>query len=245
MAPDKDPAFEGMAPGLGGDASGLEQTKAKLDDSELSDDLPKSLQKVDLDLDDAPFLEDEEEPEPEAPADSPREEKSEEQAPRPWWKKKQIILPAGGLLLLLLGAAVYFLLLAPGQEPAPLPEPVHPQAEEEAPAPATPPAPAEQPAITIVMDPFLVEVLDAKGQPRFLTVKFAAVTTNPDLEKEFTTNIVVLRDAIYYYLKNKNLMFLTDDKNGEALKKDVLSVVNQFLSADQLDNLQIEEYLVK
>jgi len=35
------------------------QLKAKLDDSELSDDLPKALQKVDLDLDDAPFLEDE------------------------------------------------------------------------------------------------------------------------------------------------------------------------------------------
>jgi len=241
MAPEKDPAFEGMAPG--GDASGLEQTKAKLDDSELSDDLPKSLQKVDLDLDDAPFLEDEEEPEPEAPAPSVEPETADETAPAPWWKKKKIVLPAGAGILLVIAAAVYFLLFAE-EEPPPPPPPPPVSQEEPAPEPAPPPEPVA-PELTIVMDPFLVEVLDSKGQTRFLTVKFAAVTTNADLEKEMQANVVVLRDAIYYYLKNKNLTFLTDDKNGEILKKDVLSVVNQFLSSGQLENLQIEEYLVK
>ena len=58
-------------------------------------------------------------------------------------------------------------------------------------------------------------------------------------------NTIVVRDAVYYYLKNKSMEFLTDKKNTETLKKDVLSVINQFIGAQPLDNLLIEEYLVK
>jgi len=239
MAPDKD-SFEGMAPGPVGDDLGIDQTKAKLDDSELSDDLPKSLQKVDLDLDDAPFLEDEEEEEPEPIVEASGEE-SEEEAPVPWWKKKQIVFPGAGLLLLLLGVSAYFLFFSAEETPPPPAEIVEEQPLEE-PAPPPPPAPE---TITVAMDPFLVEETDAKGQTRFLSVTFSTTTTNPETEKEIKGNIVVLRDAIYYYLKNKSLIFLTDKKNGDALKQDILSVINQFLSSEQLDNLLIEDYLVK
>jgi len=241
MAPDKD-SFEGMAPGLGGDDLGIDQTKAKLDDSELSDDLPKSLQKVDLDLDDAPFLEDEEEEEPEIAAPESVSEEEEDETPTPWWKKKQIVFPGAGALLLLLGAAVYFLFFS--AEPPPPPPPPQ-EIVEEQPVEEAPPPPPVLETITITLDPFLVEETDAKGQTRFLSVKFSTTTTNPDTEKEIKANIVVLRDAIYYYLKNKSLTFLSDKKNGDALKQDILSVVNQFLSSEPLDNLLIEDYLVK
>ena len=43
----------------------------------------------------------------------------------------------------------------------------------------------------------------------------------------------------------RDMEFLTDKKNTETLKKDVLSVINQFIGAQPLDNLLIEEYLVK
>ena len=244
MTPDND-AFEGLAPG--GDE--LEATqKAKLDDSELSDALPKSLQKVDLDLDDAPFLDDEpEEPEQAAPPPSQDLEAVEgEEAPVPLWKKKWFLPAAAGVLLLLIAGAVN-LLLFDDEEPPPPPPPQEEIAEEE-----TPPPPEEIPVekppvkeILVTLAPFLVEKLDDKGRTRFLSVKFSITTTSMDLEREIKNNLVVLRDAIYYYLKNKNLTFLTDKNNTETLKQDVLSVVNQFLSSDQIDNLLIEDYLVK
>jgi len=95
------------------------------------------------------------------------------------------------------------------------------------------------------MDPFLVELPDKAGRSRFLSIRFSAATTEHAAELEFKRNRIVVRDAVYYYLKNKSLEFLTDRNNTEALKKDVLSVINQFIGPQSLDNLIIEDYLVK
>jgi len=224
------------------------QVKAKLDDSELSDDLPKALQKVDLDLDDAPFLEDEEEAPaaPEASAEPfPEEAPAEEQKPS---RKKFIFIGAAALVLLLGGAAAFFLLRKPAAPPVETP-PVAPEAEPA--VPPTPPPPVLEPPkppqqeLVMPMAPFLVEMTDATGRTRFLNIRFTAVTTDPAVRLEFMRNTIVVRDAVYYYLKNKSMEFLTDKKNTETLKKDVLSVINQFIGAQPLDNLLIEEYLVK
>ena len=225
--------------------------KAKLDDSELSDDLPKALQKVDLDLDDAPFLEDEPEeapPAPETPTTG-EEQAAVDAAAKPSRKKKFLILGLAVLLLLLGGgAAAYFLFLK--KPAAPPPPPVEAPHEEPAPPPVMPPPPppeppAPKPEIVLTMDPFLIELTDPKGRSRFLTIRFSAATTEHSAELEFKRNTIVVRDAVYYYLKNKSLEFLTDKGNADALKKDVLSVINQFIGSQPLDNLIIEDYLVK
>jgi len=111
------------------------------------------------------------------------------------------------------------------------------------PPPPEPPAPKRE--IVIPLDPFLIELADAGGRTRFLTIRFTAVTQEPTVELELKRNLIVVRDAVYYYLKNKNLAFLADKQNAEALKKDVLSVINQFIGVQPLDNLLIEDFLVK
>ncbi len=223
------------------------QLKAKLDDSELSDDLPKALQKVDLDLDDAPFLEDEAEeaaPPPQEETASPFAEPAVEQAKTS--RKKRLLLIGAAVVLIGAGLAASFLVF---KKPPPPPPP--PPQEETAPPPSvTPtPPPPEPPApkreIVIPLDPFLIELADADGRTRFLTIRFTAVTQEPTVELELKRNLIVVRDAVYYYLKNKNLAFLADKQNAEALKKDVLSVINQFIGVQPLDNLLIEDFLVK
>jgi len=228
------------------DDSLASQVKAKLDDSELSDDLPKALQKVDLDLDDAPFLEDE--------AEEPAETAVSEETPpfpgaaeeaKPPSKKRFLLIGGAVLLLLAAGAATFFFLKKPA--PAPVVEEAPPPVEAPlVPEPAPPPEPpAPQREIIMTMEPFLIELTDQKGRTRFLTIRFTAVTQEPAVELEFKRNIIVVRDAVYYYLKNKSLEFLTDKNNTDNLKKDVLSVINQFIGAQPLDNLLIEDYLVK
>jgi len=223
------------------------KVKAKLDESALSDDLPKALQKVDLDLDDAPFLEDEPEEAPPVQEVEPAPSQIEPEDDAPARKKKRLILILGIAGLLILGVALFLFLKKPA--PAPEPEPQGPPPEtmpaqpESLAPPPEPPAP--KPEIVLAMEPFLVELNDPKGRTRFLTIRFTAATTEPSVGLEFKRNIIVVRDAVYYYLKNKNPEFLADKKNAEALKKDVLSVINQFVGAQPLDNLLIEDYLVK
>ncbi|WP_246298987.1 flagellar basal body-associated FliL family protein [Desulfolutivibrio sulfodismutans] len=241
----KDKGTSAKAPTAMDDPADAGLTKAKLDDTELSDELPKALQKVELDLDDAPFLEDDKD---EQPPPAPEEEPvhtDEAPAPAPWWKKKAILFGAAGLVLVILAAAAYFLFFSGKKDEAPPPPPVE---EKDAGAPFEPPAPSpppEEKEVTVVMDPFLVEQVNEKGESFLVSLQFTTATTNPDLEKELTRNTVVLRDAVYYFLKNKQLIFLDDKKVTDALKQDIMSVMNQFLGDAQIENLFIEKYVVK
>ena len=221
--------------------------KAKLDDSELSDDLPKALQKVDLDLDDAPFLEDEK-PAPTAEEDVSEPVTAPDQPERQKPSRKKLLILGAIIALVLAGAATAFFLLRKPAAPPPVqtaPE-TGPGKPPRHPPPPPPPEPIKpRQEIVMTMEPFLVEMTDTQGLTHFLTIRFTAVTQDPAVELELKRNTIVVRDAVYYYLKNKSMAFLTDKNNTDNLKKDVLSVVNQFIGAQPLDNLLIEDYLVR
>lgn len=229
------------------DAAGADK-KAELDTEELAGNLPKASQKVELDLEDAPFLDEEDEADeasatpsaPAAPVSLEAGSKTKRELPA-WLKDKRILAGIAGALVLAIALAL-FLLLKPrkAEEPAPPPEAVQEKTEEQAPAPE--PVLAD---ILVKVEPFTVELKDTKGEIRFLTCRFTLVTKNPQMEFEIKQKMTILRDAVYYYLKNKSLIFLADKNNAEALKVDLLSVVNQFLSSDQLETILIEQYLVK
>lgn len=215
------------------------ERKADLDTDELTSDLPKESQKVELDLEDAPFLEEEDEDEDEEEVEeaAPPLEEPEKDA-KPWFRNLKIVLPGAGLLLVLLFFLGFF--FWPSAEPPPEPEP---EMAQEMHAPEVEEEPEEQ-EFLVAMEPFWVEQQAEDGTIRFLVCKFTCVTTSEKLSYEITQKTTVLRDAIFYYLKNKDLTFLSDQENVETLKADVLSVINQYLTL-RLESLLIEQYLVK
>lgn len=219
-----------------------QREKALLDAEELKeDDLSLDQDKVELDLDDAPFLDEEEEEEEEEVAE---EEEEEEKEPRKkldvkeLLKDKRILFGGiGGLVLLLV--LLLAIIFWPSEEPPPFPETpegTQQQVEE------TPPPPAEH---IVAFKPFWVEHVTEDGAVRLLYFKFSALTNNEKLAWELSHKRLVLRDAVFYYLKNKDLGFLSDKSKADMLKKDILSVVNQYLNVDQVEELLIEEYLVR
>ena len=217
--------------------------KAQLDTEELKEDEEGGAEdKVELDLEDAPFLEEEEEEEEEAPAEpvaleEAPEKKGFKEVLTEALHNKKILAGAAAALLLLIGALVYFIWFMPEEVPEEVVEEevVKEMVEEEAPGRD----------YIVAWDEFWVEHMAEDGHVRFLVCKFAAPTANEKLAFEIRSKKLVLRDAIYYYLKNKDLTFLSDKKNVAVLKQDLVGVLNQYLSNDQLQDLLIEEYLVK
>ncbi|KAB1443650.1 flagellar basal body-associated FliL family protein [Pseudodesulfovibrio senegalensis] len=235
-----DDSEEVAAPPVDASAESSGQPKAQLDDSEAS----KATQKVDLDLDDAPFLEDEEEEEieleePEEPALEDEEPKKKKGLP-PIFKNKLFYM--GLTIALLLIVIVVLLFSRPSAPPPPPPET---QQTEPAPEPVVEPENVKPNDILLRLDPFLIEQKDSEGTIRFLEVRLVLNTTNDELAQQFKQETFTIRNAIYYYLKNKDLAFLSDKKNADKLKKELLAVVNQYMAYGRFESLLFEQYLVR
>lgn len=216
--------------------------------------------KVELDLDDAPFLE-EEPPAPEEPEPAPEEQQvapppAPSEAPptlkdklglllaRFLANKKRLII-AGGSGALLLVAAIVINVVFSGEKEPPAPAPAEPR-RVTVPAERPPEEPAGPAPVMVSFDPFLVERRGPEGEIRFLRIQFSIPVTEED--QGLFTNLVgkrvTIRDAVYYYLANKPLTFLQDRKTQEAIKSDIISVINEHISPSKVKELYLEDYLV-
>jgi flagellar protein FliL len=210
-----------------------------LDTSETT----RATQKVDLDLDDAPFLEEEEEvtEEPKAPKE-PASLGEDTPAPPARDKKKLIILGAVALLLLLaagFGVKFYFFKGKAALPPEPAP---HAETAEQNGTESTVPEVAES---MYRLEPFWVEQKTSNDEVRFLIVRILLGAKDPGAVKDLESKILPARNAVFYYLKNKDVQFLADEENAEKLKKELLLVINQYVSDTKFETLLFEEYVVK
>ena len=205
--------------------------------------------KVELDLDDSPFLEDDEpEPEPQKTSAPPQESNAPAQEARPSVKdrlsanKKKVIMAAGAALLLFGAAMVVNVSILPTKD---MPPPPPPEPEKAAPAPAPPQPPVPPPVMTLQWEPFWVELKDTEGDSRFLTLRFSIPTENPALYGEMSGKIFILRDAVFYYLRNQPIISLKDDARVQAFKSDLLTVMNEHLGSGKVSEILIQEYFVQ
>ena len=234
-----------------------------LDDERLQESVPKGLQKVELDLDDALFLEFEEKeeeaeatpiealPEPEDAA--PPSEQSETPAKKNR-KKIWIFGIAAGLCLLLGAGGSYFFMKSgpPDPEEQTATDPLstqEPQATEgSAPAEADSPEKAQtqkpEEIQAYSLEQFQIEY-NLEGKIRFLSCRFSIPDTTPIMRAEIQAKRVLIRDGIYRYLKNSPLFFLDNPQESEKLKADLTTVINQVLKSGQVSEILLEEYVVK
>ena len=229
-----------------------ESTDAKLVSGsiEVAADASQALPKVQLDIDDAPFLR---EKEPEAPPPPPttRDPEALPEAPSPpaedtdaRKKKKRTLIIGVALLALLLagggGGAVWWFVLRTPPPSASTPHVVV--------VPSTPPAslPAE---FLIPIAPFWLELTNDSPRDKdkifFLVCKFTALSKSEAILQETQNKAVVIRDALYFYLKNKSYDFLTHPDNTQTIKQDLKSVINGYLTGGKVDDMLFERYLTK
>lgn len=222
------------------DASSGDLPPPEHDDQILdqSTESPKATQKVALDLDDAPFLnqsapEEEQVPpeaeksEPPQPAKPPSPRKKEDTSSR-----KLIYILGASIMILLIGVVIFWL--------------TRPSAPPEQVVVEQPPPPAPEPKTVehfVEFDPFWVSY-EQDDKVLFLSIRIALVTEDPTLSLEVQRKTIILRDAAYYFLNNRPLPSVKREEAADVLKQDLLSVFNQHLSRP-LTGVLIEEYLVR
>jgi flagellar FliL protein len=196
--------------------------------------------KVQLDLDDAPFLPEKEQAPPSAEEDSPEQglpEGAEDNAPKQGTGRKKLLILAGaaGLLLLAaLAAGGWFFLRKPPPPEAAKPEVI-----------VVPSKPETQATPDYIREfsPFLVYHSDGGGGGRFLVCKFATLTKVQNLNREMDQKMLPLRDAVYYYLRSKTPEYLINSGSFPEIKKDLTAVINHYLTQGQIEDILFESYL--
>lgn len=239
------------------DSEGLLDENGGLAEDSLEPPTPSApAGKVELDLDDAPFLEEPEQAVEEAKPEDKAEDKldmvpaeqeklSFKDKIKKLLKNKKIVAGAGGGLIIVIALLVF--LLSGGEEEQEQPQNAtattesQPKLSEE----DLPPIEAKPGEELIAWEPFWIEYIDTDGVTRFLVCQFSAPTTDPGLKQEADAKALLLRDAIYYYLTHKPMTFLSDQRNAESLKEDILGIINGNLSRGELTELYIESYIIK
>lgn len=202
--------------------------------------------KVELDLDDAPFLDFDDDEEESSPVEEevklePTEQKSE--APK---KSKTKLIIFGGLGSLAVAGGIGFWLFLRTTTPPEPPPPSPPKAEK---IPKPEPKPEEEPLIpeerrVVKLQPFFIEYQQG-DQSRFLECSLSLSAPNILQNDELRRHMVEIRDALYFYLKNKDIFFLENQKNAEQFKKEVLDVINQHIVFKPVTEILIDKYLVR
>lgn len=219
--------------------------KAQIDGASLSVEefASKATTKVALDIDDAPFLVDDEPklPEPVAEEASEPDAVAEDAARAAALRKRKRLIIAGlsGLLLLLIVAAIWFFVLrdVPGQATA---QPGATVVVVPSPASITGP-----PEIPVPFEDFWVPQKDNTGAVRFLRVHFSTQVTEEKFAREIKDKTLTLRDAVYYYLRNKPHEFMLDPTNLPVIKQDVVDILNGYLTVGKVEDLFFENFLMK
>lgn len=194
--------------------------------------------KVQLDLDDAPFMRP---PEEKAVAKKPEPAQSAEPEVDPAAeakkKRRKLILMAGVAVVALVILAIAAWLLFP--EAPPPAEEIKPEIIV---VPAKPPV-VKKPDYVKEFAPFFVPRPDESGKVRFLVCKFSSLSKDAGLEAELDRKMIALRDALYFYLHSKSSEYILDNRNAATIKQDLTAVLNDYLTQGRIEDILFETYL--
>lgn len=197
-------------------------------------------QKVQLDLEDAPFLQEEEKKEEstDLATTEPNSDKTakddEDQEPKS--KKKLIIIAGAALVLILAISAGAFFFLFAEKEVIILQNII-----------VVPNPPTEEIPLfyQIKLDPIWIELKNRDDGVNFLVGTFILSMETKSIQNEIEKNIKVVRDAVYYYLINTRPEFLMDHENTEKIKAGISDIVNRYVVSGAVDEIYFDSFLMK
>lgn len=230
------------------DTESPDEKQSNIKELQPSDIAQSKNQKVQLDIEDAPFLLDTEEEavplkETEEISHSlthtlPNEQDQDSILRRKKLRKQKIavIILTIFIIVIAIGWFLFFQDVPPLEEPI-LPEPtivIVPSVEKVT-------GPQEY---KITFEPFTV-AQPSGNSVKFLEATFVGISKDEKVIKESKSKELVLRDAIYYYLSNKTHGHLIDPKNALVIKQDLLDIVNGYLISGKMEDILLENYIVK
>ncbi len=222
-----------------GEGAGTKEATAAPEVEVASQQLPAEnpqSEKVELDLEDAPFLKEE------AKQEEVKEEVKEESAepvPEKKPKRKKLLIIGLAAVLIIVGVVGFIFFGSPSPPPPPPPQKPKPDVIV---VPSKPNA-QSSPDIVMEFERFVIPVGNSLASTNFLICKFSTVSKSPTINSEIEQKMLVLRDAVYFYLRGKSYEYLLNPDNATAIKSDLVGILNDYLGHGKLEDVLLDSYL--
>ncbi|MEE8483837.1 MAG: flagellar basal body-associated FliL family protein, partial [Nitrospinota bacterium] len=156
----------------------------------------------------------------------------------------KIIIIAGLVLTVIIMAGITAMLVSGGDEKPeePVAEVVEPELEPE-------PEPEPEPEIelkkldNLLMEPFLL-TFDAPQGEQFLRIGIVLQLSNKEAIAEIDQNLVIVRDAIFFFLKRKELNDFNILKRKKEMMLELKRLLDRSIQNGRVDKVMITEMTI-
>lgn len=161
---------------------------------------------------------------------------------------KGLIIAIIGILVLLIVAVVVlvFIFLGGKEQPPAEGEGGH-QTTKEAPAHANGAARsdfAKMGPTFVIPEPFVVNLMGQNGR-RYVKASIALELSSPELQKEVTTKLLLIKDTIIRVMSSKTFEEISTPKGRDKLKEEILQEINSYMVDGYIKSVLFSEFIIQ
>lgn len=161
---------------------------------------------------------------------------------------KGLIIAIVGILVLLIVAVVVlvFIFLGGKEQPPAEGEGGH-QTTKEAPAHANGAARsdfAKMGPTFVIPEPFVVNLMGQNGR-RYVKASIALELSSPELQKEVTTKLLLIKDTIIRVMSSKTFEEISTPKGRDKLKEEILQEINSYMVDGYIKSVLFSEFIIQ
>lgn len=99
-------------------------------------------------------------------------------------------------------------------------------------------------SILTIPEPFVVNLMGQNGR-RYVKASIALELSSPELQKEVTTKLLLIKDTIIRVMSSKTFEEISTPKGRDKLKEEILQEINSYMVDGYIKSVLFSEFIIQ
>lgn len=95
-----------------------------------------------------------------------------------------------------------------------------------------------------IPEPFIVNLMGQNGR-RYVKAQIALELSSPELQKEVTTKILLIKDTIIRVMSSKTFEEISTPKGRDKLKEEIMQEINTYMVDGYIKSILFSEFIIQ
>ncbi|RDU68135.1 flagellar basal body-associated protein FliL [Helicobacter cholecystus] len=96
----------------------------------------------------------------------------------------------------------------------------------------------------VIPEPFVVNLMGQNGR-RYVKAQIALELSSPELQKEVTTKILLIKDIIIRVMSSKTFEEISTPKGRDKLKEEIVQEINTYIVDGYIKSILFSEFIIQ